>query len=355
MMAILKIFFRVIREFNLFFFLRLVLIILKKDYSKYPKYVNDFESSLSKKFNSKYCLTFSSGTTAFYASLLSLNLKKNSKILISSLTFPSVIKTLKKFGFDIYYFDIDRNFKIISQNTENLKFDLLIMTCPYGFYINFEILKSYLNKGAKTILDASHSQGMKINNVDHVKFFDISFISLQGNKSISGGEGGTILTDDENIYLKMINNHHPGHTKNKNFDVAGGVNDLKLRMHPIAAFLATYDLKTFEKRNQILINKIKIIYNFLDKLDVKHPFNPNTVISGFHFGIPFFFSHKITSNIIKRYNWYTNLNLLNINSISDNNNEIFFKDLCFIDLEWIKKNNIPNIKKRIDIIFKDAS
>ena len=58
---------------------------------------------------------------------------------------------------------------------------------------------------------------------DHVKFFDISFLSLQGNKSISGGEGGVILTDNEIIYLKMINNHHPGHRLNKKLRVAGGI------------------------------------------------------------------------------------------------------------------------------------
>ena len=42
-------------------------------------------------------MTFSSGTASFYASLLALNLKKKSKVLISSLTFPTVIETLKKF------------------------------------------------------------------------------------------------------------------------------------------------------------------------------------------------------------------------------------------------------------------
>ena len=49
---------------------------------------------------------------------------------------------------------------------------------------------------------------MKVNKINHVKFADISFMSLQGNKSISGGEGGIILTDDKYFYLKMINNHH---------------------------------------------------------------------------------------------------------------------------------------------------
>ena len=144
------------------------------------------------------------------------------------MTFPTVIETLKKFEYDIYYFDIDRNFKIISPKTENQKFDLLVMTYPFGFYINFENLKNFLNKDSKTILDASHSQGMTIDDTDHVKFFDISFLSLQGNKSISGGEGGVILTDNENIYSKMINNHHPGHRLNKNSRVAGGISRFKI-------------------------------------------------------------------------------------------------------------------------------
>ena len=346
--------FQIILGFNLKLFWKLILIILKKDYSKYPRYVGNFESSLSSKFNSKYCLTFSSGSTAFYASLLALNLKKKSKVLISSLTFPTVIETLKKFDFEIHYFDINKNFEIVVKNINNQKYDLLVMTHPFGFYLNFEILKPYLDKDIKVVLDASHSQGMKVNDKEHVKFADISFMSLQGNKSISGGEGGVILTDDENLYLKMIDNHHPGHNKNTKINIAGGINDLKLRMHPLAAVLAAEDLKSFEKRNINLKYKIKLIYNHLDNFDITHPFNKNSIISGFHFGIPFFSLDKIESGVIKRYNWYTNLKVLKINSISGENNENFFNDLYFLDLEWIKKNNISKIKEKIDQIFKDA-
>ena len=267
-------------------------------------------------------------------------------MLISSLTFPTVIETLKKFEFNIHYFSIDRNFKIIPPKPDDQKFDLLVMTYPFGFHINFEIIKSYLNKGSKTILDASHSQGMKIDNSNHVKFFDISFLSLQGNKSISGGEGGAILTDDENIYSKMINNHHPGHRLNKNLSVAGGITDLKLRMHPIAAVIGANDLKSFDVRNESLKEKVKNIYGYLDELNIKHPFNKNSIISGFHYGLPFFLLKEIKSDIIKKYNWYDNLDKFNLTSISKENNEIFFQNIYFLDLEWIKENKISIIKKK---------
>ncbi len=340
-------------DFNLFF--KFILITFKKDYSKYPKYVSSFESDFAKNFSAKYCLTFSSGTASFYASLLALNLKKNSKILISSLTFPTVIETLKKFECDIHYFNIDRNFKIIPPKTVGQKYDLLVMTYPFGFNINLEILKSFLNKNSNTILDASHSQGMKIDNLDHVKFFDISFFSLQGNKSISGGEGGVILTDNENIYSQMINNHHPGHRLNKNLRVAGGITDLKLRMHPIAALLGANDLKSFNYRNEKLKKKVHNIYSYLDELNIKHPLNKDAIISGFHYGLPFFFFKEIKSDIVKKYNWYDNLDKFNLTSISKDNNESFFKNIYFLDLEWIKENKLSVIKKKIFKIFNDVS
>ena len=354
MMSRLLNFFQLILRFNFKLFWKLSFIILKKDYSKYPRYVEDFEYSLSKRFNTKYCLTFSSGTTSFYASLLALNLRKRSKVLISSLTFPTVIEILKKFDFDIYYFNIDRNFEVITKTISAQKYDLLVMTHPFGFHINSEILKPYLDKDIKIILDASHSQGMTIEKIEHIKFANISFMSLQGNKSISGGEGGIILTDDENLYSKMINNHHPGHKKNKKLEIAGGINDLKLRMHPLAALLALDDLKSFDKRNNHLKEKIKLIYDHLDKLNIKHPFKKKTIISGFHFGIPFFSSEEILSDVIKKYNWYTNLSSLNFNLKLQEDDKSFFANLYFIDLEWIKKNNILKIKKKINNIFKDA-
>jgi len=46
--------------------------------------------------------------------------------------------------------------------------------------------------------------------------------------------------------------------------------------------------------------------------------------------------------------------LKNLKSISPDDNESFFKDLYFIDLEWIKRNKISKIENIIDKIFKDA-
>lgn len=353
MKSIKKNFFKAIKNFNISFFIKLYFTILKRNYSKYPFYVKEFEDTLSKKFNSKYALSFSSGTAAFYASIFSLNLNKKSKVLISSLTFPTVIEILKKFDFEIYYFNIDRNFKIVPDEALNQEFDLLVITHPFGFYIDFENLKNNIGKNTKIVFDSSHSQGIKIGGKDHINFADISFMSLQGNKSISGGEGGVVFTDYEKLYLKMINNHHPGHIKNEKYKIAGGIADLKLRLHPLAALIANNDLKSFDKRNIELIKKIKEIYSFFDELNIKHPFNKESKIGGFHYGIPFFYKEKIISDVIKKYNWYEKLNSLNLKPIFQEYDQSFFEEIYFLDLEWIKENRISYIKTELDNIFKN--
>lgn len=345
----------VLKNLNIKLIFDLMIIIIKKNYSKYPDYVINFEKLLSEKFNSKYCLSFSSGTAAFYASLKALKIKKNSKVLISSITFPSIIQILKNENFDIYYINLDKNFKTNTKNLEKYSFDLLILTHPFGFYIDIQNLKKYLNNNTKIIFDSSHSQGVKISNIDHLKEADITFMSLQGKKSISGGEGGVVFTDTENIYLNMINNHHPAHVKNIKNKIAGGINDLKLRMHPLAAIIGKYDLETFDARNYELKEKVEHVYNSLDKFNIYHPYKKNKNISGFHYGIPFFFNGVLSSKIIKKYNWFQNLSSINLKNINSEEEKNFFDELYFLDLEWIKSKNIKEINCEIKKIFSNVN
>ena len=51
-----------------------------KNYSKYPNYVIDFEKKISKKFNSKYCLTFSNATLACQTAMKAIGLKSKDKV-----------------------------------------------------------------------------------------------------------------------------------------------------------------------------------------------------------------------------------------------------------------------------------
>ncbi len=330
--------------------------VLLRNFSKYPRYLKKFENKISKEFNSKYALTFSSGTGAFYASVLSLGLKDGSKILVSRMTFPSVLNILKILKYKIYFFDVDKQFQPILKNIDSdINYDLIIVTHPFGFFCNFEKLKIFKNDKTKLIFDCSHSQGLTYKDKNINEYADIAFFSLQGQKAITGGEGGVILTDEKQFYHKMINMHHPGH--NDNFfssDYTGVSLNIKLRMHPLASLIADESLNKFEKNNQKIFKKYLKIYKFLESyksIDIPLSEYP---ISGFHYGLPFYFNSKVNKfnwPIIK-YNWPIYMNDSLELKKEENKNDIY-NNLYFIDLNFIKSNSINVILSKLKVILKN--
>ena len=92
-----------------------------------------------------------------------------------------------------------------------LKYSLIVITHPFGFIVKPDSYKNFIADDTKLIYDCSHIHGAKYKGKYPNEFADISFMSLQGQKAISGGEGGLILTNSENYYKKMIELNHPGH------------------------------------------------------------------------------------------------------------------------------------------------
>ena len=344
-----------IKNLNLITAINIFFVVLTKNYSKYPKYLNIFEKKAKNYFKANYTLTFSSGSAAFYAALKSLNLKPKSKVLISSMTFPSIVKILSNQDLEIIFYEIDKNFQPINIKNNIKDIHLIIVTHPFGFFSDFKNFNSIKNEQTKMIFDCSHVHGLKIDDKNINNFCDIAFFSMQGNKAISGGEGGLVLTDNEEYYKRMVNFHHPNHKENKySIKFTGVSDDIKLRMHPIASLLALNDLKKLEGRNKELINKFDKIYKYLEKINfIKCPKFDKNKTSGFHYGLPFFINKKedLVWPIIK-YNWpiwYDNKFNPNENVITKS----FLSDLYFIDLNWIKKNSLNFILFKLKKIFKN--
>ncbi len=349
-----KIFYR-ISKIKFLTALRVFYFVLKNNVSKYPNYVKKFEKSASLKFNSKFCLSFSSGTAAFYSAILSLNLPKNSNVLISRVTFPSIIRVLNSMGYNLYFFETDKGFQpIYEKKFSEKKFDLVVITHPFGFIVKPDNYKIFLSEETKLIYDCSHTHGLKYNNKNLNEFADISFMSLQGQKAISGGEGGITLTNREIYYQRMIELSHPGHEQNNYFkEFTGMSKNLKLRMHPLSAVLASTDLNYIENKNKILNSKIKEIYNFLlKKQNVESSYLDIEETGGYHYGIPVYFrdisKQESTWPLIK-YNWPIYYDHEN-NPTMEKKTSIF-DDILFIDLNWIKSNSLLYIKSKLNLII----
>ena len=114
-----------------------------------------------------------------------------------------------------------------------------------------------------------------------------------GDKAINAGEGGIVLTNNENVYNRLIYLSHLNRktSKNENLNLLSKIGFIgKGRMNPLGAITALGDIKNLNKRNKSIREKVKIIYEDLGNLKnfevpkVKNYEN----LGGFHYGIPFF-------------------------------------------------------------------
>ncbi len=359
--------------------------ILKQN-TRYPNYLLDFEKKVSKYFDSKYALTFSNGTTACNALLYSVGVKKGSKIIISKLTFPSVISSILRIGGKPIFLDFNKDLQI-NYNQEDSKIikecDFLLITHAYGIPQNFEIINSILTLNNKLILieDVSHAQGAKIDNKMLGTLGKGSFMSMQGDKAINAGEGGLVLTNENNIYERLIflshlNRKTPINNKLNLLSKIGFIG--KGRMSPLGAITALNDIKRLQKRNAIIREKTKILYEGLKNLKNFYAPKINNYenLGGFHYGIPFFADSTLINHLkkffkISEYNWpildsnenfkdpSKFLDLLysddpKIENVFEKSNDLR-DELYFFDLNELIISSKKKIKKKIDLIKKNEN
>lgn len=289
--------------------------ILKNQTSGYPNFVINFENDFKKFIGKKYALTFSNGTSALKAALFSLGIKKGYKILVPEYTFHASIDPVFNLGYEVEF--IKANPKNLSLDIDDLKSKIsgknraLIVTHPFGFPANMPIISDICKKNKILLIeDCSHSHGASIGNIKIGKFANISIFSLQGNKSVSAGEGGIALTNSQNYYKKMLIYGHFANRLNdieysnfSKFSLTGWGE--KMRCNPLGIILAKEDLRFLKNINYI---KIKI-YNYL-KSNLKE--NENIFLieneyeskpGGFFSGIPLIINKKVNNhlnNILKK-------------------------------------------------------
>ena len=373
-------FYNVISSIKIFFY-----SILKQN-TRYPNYLLNFEKQVSNYFGSKYALSFSNGTTACIALLYSLGVKKNSKIIISKLTFPSIISSILRIGAIPVYLDFDKNLQIKENINKNeiLSADFLLITHVYGLPQRMDRIRSILKLNKKLLLieDISHAQGAIIDNQMIGTLGEGSFMSMQGDKAINAGEGGIVFTNSNHIYNRLIYLSHLNRktSENNNINLLSKIGFIgKGRMNPLGAITALSDIKNLHKRNKIISAKIKIIYEGLK--DLKNFYVPKidnyNHLGGFHYGIPFFCeSESLLKNIkskfkIVKYNWpildanehfhdpnkFLDLiydNDPKIQNVFEKSNDIR-DQLYFFDLKEIINLSEQKIKKRINIIKKNEN
>ena len=176
--------------------------------------IEQFEKEISNYVEANYCVTFNSGTSALHASMIANGIKPQDEVIVPSFSFISTANSVLFVDAKPVFSDIentniglDPNL-ILEKITDKTK---AILPMDYGGLpckIN-ELRKICDDNNLILIEDAAESIGSSVNGKKIGSISDSTIFSFCGNKVMTTGEGGAVVTNSKEIYekLKLIRSH----------------------------------------------------------------------------------------------------------------------------------------------------
>ena len=176
--------------------------------------IEEFENKLADYVGVDYCLTLNSGTSALHASLLSSNIGNSDEVLVPSFSFISTANAALFVDSKPIFVDIEEETfgmdpKLIEPNISSKTKAIIPMDYGGQSCKIFEIKEKARQNNLLLIEDAAESLGSKVKGSKVGAVSDIAIFSFCGNKVLTTGEGGAIVTNSKEKFekIKLIRSH----------------------------------------------------------------------------------------------------------------------------------------------------
>jgi len=222
------------------------------------KYVEQFEESFAKYINIKYAASVCNGTIALHLALITLGIGQGEEVIVPTFTYIASVNAITYTGAtpvfvdslpDTWQMDPDDVKKKITSKTK-----AIMPVHLYGHPCEMDkICKIAKENNLFIIEDAAESFGSKYKGKYTGTFGDIATFSFFGNKTITTGEGGMVVTDNKTLYDHAVHFRGQGLAKGKEYwhDVVG----YNYRMTNICAAIG---LAQLEQADEIIAKKRQI-------------------------------------------------------------------------------------------------
>jgi len=171
-------------------------------------YLARFEAEYAMKCNSSYCLGVSNGTVALHLALLALNVGPGDEVIVPSMTYIATANAVRYVGATPVFADIScSDWGLDLSSVESLfspRTRAVIVVHLYGHPANLQPLKALCDaEGVWLIEDAAEAPFATRDDWTVGEVGEISTFSFYGNKVITSGEGGAVVTSNEDLYARM--------------------------------------------------------------------------------------------------------------------------------------------------------
>ncbi len=236
--------------------------------------IGRLEDRFAQYHGKKHALLTNSGTSALHSIYVGADLKEGDEIICPAYTFYATVTPLFFTGAIPVLADSKSDGNIDPQDIERKITDKtkgVVLTHMWGLPCDMDAITDLARQYDLMLFeDASHAHGATYRGRKTGTFGDASAFSLQGQKTLTGGEGGILLTDNDEIFCRALLLGHynkrckteiPTNNPLHQYAITGM--GLKLRIHPVAAAIAD---EQFDNLESILEGRQKTANMMIEEL-----------------------------------------------------------------------------------------
>jgi UDP-4-amino-4,6-dideoxy-N-acetyl-beta-L-altrosamine transaminase len=188
-----------------------VVEVLDSDWLSQGPKGREFEQSLAEYCGAKFVITFSSGTAALHAAYFAAGLGAGDEIVTSPMTFLATSNAALYLGANVAFVDTEKDTGNIDpgliERAITNKTRLVVPVHFAGHPAELEQISETARRNKLLLIeDACHALGAKYKNttIGDCTYSDMAVLSFHPVKSITTGEGGAVLTNNEDWHKKLI-------------------------------------------------------------------------------------------------------------------------------------------------------
>lgn len=188
---------------------RLVSHCLKTNWiSSKGEFINEFEEKFCQTFNYKYASTVSNGTVALHLALLALGISNGDEVIAPNFTYIASINSIAYVGATPVLVDVDRDSWNIDPDEieRNItpRTKAIMVVHIYGNPCDMTRIQKIAKKHKLFIIeDVAEALGSKFKSNFCGSFGDVSTFSFFGNKTLTTGEGGMVVSKNKKIHKRV--------------------------------------------------------------------------------------------------------------------------------------------------------
>ena len=197
--------------------IKAVIDVLKSDYLTCGPKVGEMENMLAGYTGAKYAVAVSNGTAALHCACIAAGIGSGDEVITTPITFAASANCALYCGARPVFADINpKTYNIDPASirehiTEKTK--AVVAVDFTGQAIEYDAIRAICDEfGLVFIEDAAHSLGTKYNGKQVGSLADITTFSFHPVKTITGGEGGAVLTNNAEYHKKIVLAHAHGIT-----------------------------------------------------------------------------------------------------------------------------------------------